>query len=39
MSDGIRTVTIPRHNPINAFTMAKIAKDAGFTVAEFKNLL
>ena len=28
MSDGTRTVQIPRHTAINAFTMGKIAKDA-----------
>jgi predicted RNA binding protein YcfA (HicA-like mRNA interferase family) len=39
MSNGVRIVVLPRHNPINAFTMAKIAKDAGFTVDEFKQLL
>jgi len=25
MSDGIRILTIPRHNPVNAFTMGGIA--------------
>ncbi|MCL4786296.1 MAG: type II toxin-antitoxin system HicA family toxin [Verrucomicrobia bacterium] len=39
MSNGTRFVTIPRHNPINAFTMGGIAKDAGFTVEEFWKLL
>jgi predicted RNA binding protein YcfA (HicA-like mRNA interferase family) len=39
MSDGVRIIVIPRHNPINAFTMGKIAKDAGFTPDEFKRLL
>jgi predicted RNA binding protein YcfA (HicA-like mRNA interferase family) len=39
MSNGTRFVTIPRHNPINAFTMGGIAKDAGFTVEEFRKLL
>ena len=39
MSDGVRIVTIPRHNPVNAFTMGGIARDAGLTVAEFKKLL
>ena len=24
MSDGVRIVTIPRHNPVNAFTMAAL---------------
>jgi predicted RNA binding protein YcfA (HicA-like mRNA interferase family) len=39
MSDGTRIVTIPRHNPVNAFTMGGIARDAGITVEEFKKLL
>lgn len=39
MSDGTRQVTIPRHNPIHAFTMGGIAQDAGLTVEEFKKLL
>ncbi len=39
LSDGVRTVQLPRHNPINSFTMGKIAKDAGFTPDEFKKLL
>lgn len=39
MSNGIRIVVLPRHNPINAFTMGKIAKEAGFTVEQFKRLL
>ena len=39
MSDGVRIVTIPRHNPINAFTMGQIAKCAGFTPDEFRRLL
>ena len=39
MSDGRRIVTIPRHNPVNAYTMGGIAKDAGLTVEEFKKLL
>ena len=39
MSDGVRIVTIPRHNPINAYTMGGIAKDAGLTVDEFRKLL
>jgi hypothetical protein len=29
MSDGIRILTIPRHNPVNAFTMGGIVRDAG----------
>jgi predicted RNA binding protein YcfA (HicA-like mRNA interferase family) len=39
MSDSTRIVTIPRHNPVNAFTMGGIARDAGLTVEEFKKLL
>ena len=39
MSDGRRTITIPRHNPINAFTMFGIVRDAGLTVEQFRNLL
>jgi hypothetical protein len=39
MSDGVRIVTIPRHNPVNAFTMGGIARDAGLNVEQFKNLL
>lgn len=39
MSDGVRIVTIPRHNPVNAFTMGGIARDAGLSVEEFKKLL
>jgi len=39
MSNGIRFVTIPRNNPVNAITMGGIARDAGLTVEEFKKLL
>jgi len=39
MSDGTRQVTIPRHNPIKAFTMGGIVQDAGLTVEEFRQLL
>ena len=39
MSDGVRVVTVPRHNPVNAFTMGGIARDAGLTVEQFKKLL
>jgi predicted RNA binding protein YcfA (HicA-like mRNA interferase family) len=39
MSNGIRLVTIPRHNPVNALTMGGIVRDAGLTVEEFKKLL
>jgi predicted RNA binding protein YcfA (HicA-like mRNA interferase family) len=39
MSDGRRFLTIPRHNPVNAFTMGGIVRDAGLTPDEFKALL
>ncbi len=39
MSDGVRILTIPRHNPVNAFTMGGIARDASLSVEEFKKLL
>jgi len=39
MSDGERILTIPRHNPVNAFTMGGIARDAGLTVEAFRDLL
>ena len=38
MSDGRRILTIPRSNPINAFTMGGIVRDAGLTVEEFRAL-
>jgi predicted RNA binding protein YcfA (HicA-like mRNA interferase family) len=39
MSDGMRILTIPRHNPVNAFTMGGIVRDAGLTVDAFKEFL
>ncbi len=39
MSDDTRQVTIPRHNPIKAFTMGGIVQDAGLTIEEFRKLL
>ena len=30
MTDGVRIVTVPRHNPVNAYTMGGIARDAGY---------
>jgi hypothetical protein len=39
LSDGVRILTIPRHNPVHAFTMGGIVRDAGLTVEEFKKLL
>jgi len=39
MSDGVRFLTIPRHNPVKPYTMAGIVKDAGLTVEAFRALL
>ena len=39
MSDGKRILTIPRHNPIQAFTMAGIVRDAGLSIEEYRKLL
>ena len=39
MSNGQRIVTVPRHNPVNAFTMGGIARDAGLSVEQFRKLL
>ena len=36
--DG-RIITVPRHNPVNAFTMGGIVRDAGLTTEAFKALL
>jgi predicted RNA binding protein YcfA (HicA-like mRNA interferase family) len=39
MTDGSRVLTIPRHNPVNAITMGNIARDAGLSVDDFRDLL
>jgi hypothetical protein len=39
MSDGVRILTIPRHNPVNAYTMAGIVRDGGLTIEQFRKLL
>jgi hypothetical protein len=39
MSDGQRTLTIPRHDPVDAYTMAAIVRAAGLTIEDFKKLL
>jgi predicted RNA binding protein YcfA (HicA-like mRNA interferase family) len=38
MTDGVRILTIPRHNPVNALTMGGIVRDAGLTVEQFRKL-
>ena len=37
MSDGSRILTIPRHNPVNEYTMGGMVRDAGLTIEEFKK--
>lgn len=39
MTDGTRILTVPRHNPVNAFTMGGIVRDAGLSVEQFRKLL
>ena len=39
MTDGVRILTIPRHNPVNAYTLGGIVRDAGLTMEEFRKLL
>lgn len=39
MTDGTRILTIPRHNPVNAFTMGGIVRDAGLTEEQFRKLV
>ncbi len=34
-----RVTTIPRHNPVNAFTMGGIVQDAGIAIDDFRKLL
>lgn len=38
MTDGIRIITVPRHDPVDAYTMAGIVRDAGLTEAQFREL-
>lgn len=39
MSDGTRILTIPRHNPVNAYTLGGIVRDAGLTPDQVRALL
>jgi hypothetical protein len=39
MSNGRVRLVIPGHTVINAFTMADLAKDAGLTPEQFRELL
>jgi predicted RNA binding protein YcfA (HicA-like mRNA interferase family) len=39
LTDGVRVVSIPRHNPVNAITMGNIVRDIGLTNDQFRQLL
>lgn len=39
MTNGQKVITIPRHDPINAYTMGGIVRDAGLSIEEFRKLL
>jgi predicted RNA binding protein YcfA (HicA-like mRNA interferase family) len=39
LSKGDIKVVVPRNNPMDAYTMAAIVRDAGMTIEEFKELL
>jgi hypothetical protein len=39
MSNDKVSIPIPRHNPINAFTLGGIVRTAGLTEEEFRDLL
>ena len=39
MTNGLKVITIPRHDPVDAFTMGGIVRDAGLTAEEFRRLV
>lgn len=39
MSNGVRVIVVPRNNPINAFTMGAIVRNAGLSIQQFRDLL
>ena len=39
MANGSMVVTIPRHDPVNANTLAVIVRGAGMTPERFRKLL
>lgn len=39
MSDGTKYLAIPRHDPLNPYTLQRLIKDAGLTDVQFKSLL
>ena len=39
MSNGSRFLTVPQSNPVDAYTMAGIVRDADLRIEEFRDLL
>jgi predicted RNA binding protein YcfA (HicA-like mRNA interferase family) len=39
MTDGVRIITIPRHDPVDAHTMGGIVRDAGLSPEQFRKFL
>ena len=39
MSKGALHVVVPRHNPVDAYTIGAIARDAGMSIEQFRELL
>jgi len=39
MSNGVRKITVPRHSPLNPYTLKGIIRDAGLVDVEFKKLI
>lgn len=39
MTNGVIVLTIPRHDPVDAFTIGGNVRDAGLTVEAFRRLL
>jgi hypothetical protein len=39
MSDGVRILTIPRADPVNAYTMGEAIQVTGLTMEEFRKFL
>ena len=39
MTNGMRILTVPRQNPVNAITMGNIVRDAGLSNDDFRRLL
>jgi hypothetical protein len=39
MTNGKAVITIPRHNPVNRWTLGGIIKEAGLSVDEFRKLI